>query len=269
MRRKIFKIIFHRKPLVYACIYLLLIPTFALFYTLLPYHFYHSTAKFEYSVLNPKADEILDNLKSIIQNNYENNYGFKVNVNSPKIIDIQNISLSSLKSENDRFYFKLCYSELFKVKPQDSVYAYSYGCYDLSFSHKPFLVTIDPKTNQQIIYKEIKIENPEIKIDTQYFRNDIKDLFYSKEYHVPLIKIDNGLDNKLNEFGRTLYGFPTSFCDNYWRMFYFSSVTITTLGFGDIVPVTNKARNLISVEAILGVVLIGLFLNALSRRKNE
>lgn len=49
-------------------------------------------------------------------------------------------------------------------------------------------------------------------------------------------------------------------------MFYMSATTITTAGFGDIVPLTNKARMLVTSESILGVVLVGLFLNALARR---
>jgi voltage-gated potassium channel Kch len=47
-------------------------------------------------------------------------------------------------------------------------------------------------------------------------------------------------------------------------MIYFSAVTITTLGFGDIVPITAHARTSV-IEAISGVILIGLFLNALAR----
>jgi hypothetical protein len=49
-------------------------------------------------------------------------------------------------------------------------------------------------------------------------------------------------------------------------MLYLSSVTITTLGYGDIVPVTCSARMLIASEAILGVILAGLFLNSLALR---
>ncbi len=52
----------------------------------------------------------------------------------------------------------------------------------------------------------------------------------------------------------------------YWRMFYLSAVTITTLGYGDIAPVTSIARILVSMEAIAGVVLVGFFLNAIARR---
>lgn len=53
------------------------------------------------------------------------------------------------------------------------------------------------------------------------------------------------------------------------RMIYLSAVTVTTLGYGDITPVTSAARLLVVVEAIAGVILIGLFLNALSRRQGR
>lgn len=45
---------------------------------------------------------------------------------------------------------------------------------------------------------------------------------------------------------------------------YFSIVTITTLGFGDIMPSGPVGKVLVCMEAILGVVFIGLFLNAIS-----
>ncbi len=43
--------------------------------------------------------------------------------------------------------------------------------------------------------------------------------------------------------------------DGYLRFFYFSIVTITTLGYGDIVPVTERARMLLDEK--------GLFLSAI------
>jgi hypothetical protein len=50
------------------------------------------------------------------------------------------------------------------------------------------------------------------------------------------------------------------------RMCYFSAITITTLGFGDITPVSSLARVLVGLEAVLGVVIIGLFLNAVAQK---
>ena len=46
---------------------------------------------------------------------------------------------------------------------------------------------------------------------------------------------------------------------------YFSVVTITTLGYGDITPQTDLARSLAAFESVFGIILIGLFLNAVAR----
>ncbi len=47
--------------------------------------------------------------------------------------------------------------------------------------------------------------------------------------------------------------------------FYLSSITITTLGYGDITPIGDAAKILVSIQAVFGVTLIGLFLLSLSR----
>lgn len=48
--------------------------------------------------------------------------------------------------------------------------------------------------------------------------------------------------------------------------FYFSAVTITTLGYGDVLPVGSFTQVLVAIESIFGITLIGLFLNALSHK---
>ena len=51
------------------------------------------------------------------------------------------------------------------------------------------------------------------------------------------------------------------------RWTYLSVVCITTLGLGDVVPTTTRARFLVSLEAIIGIVTAGLFLNSVVRRR--
>jgi len=63
-------------------------------------------------------------------------------------------------------------------------------------------------------------------------------------------------------------GFPIPRQRSYSRMFYFSAVTMSTLGYGDIVPITSRARTAVTCQVILGPVLFGLFLNALVRNKH-
>ncbi len=54
----------------------------------------------------------------------------------------------------------------------------------------------------------------------------------------------------------------------FWRMLYLSAVTITTLGYGDIAPIAGISRALVGFQSVLGIVLMGLFLNALSRDRH-
>lgn len=64
---------------------------------------------------------------------------------------------------------------------------------------------------------------------------------------------------------RAAVGFPADRWDNWWRLLYTSAVTITTLGFGDVVPLSGPARGLVGSEAVVGVVLLGMYFNALAR----
>jgi len=62
-------------------------------------------------------------------------------------------------------------------------------------------------------------------------------------------------------------GHPAPTAGEFGRFLYFSVVTITTLGYGDIVPLTDRARLVVGIESIFGVVVAGLFINATSRRR--
>ncbi|EIW87739.1 putative ion channel [Alishewanella agri BL06] len=44
---------------------------------------------------------------------------------------------------------------------------------------------------------------------------------------------------------------------------YFSVVTITTLGYGDIIPTSSVAQIAISFQALFGITILGLFINAI------
>ncbi len=44
---------------------------------------------------------------------------------------------------------------------------------------------------------------------------------------------------------------------------YFSAVTITTTGYGDILPRTTKIRTLVMIESLLGIITVGAFISSL------
>lgn len=57
--------------------------------------------------------------------------------------------------------------------------------------------------------------------------------------------------------------------DFLFRCLYFSTVTITTLGYGDLSPATISAQVLVMAETILGMVIIGFFLNSVAFLKSQ
>ena len=49
---------------------------------------------------------------------------------------------------------------------------------------------------------------------------------------------------------------------------YFSAVTITALGYGDITPLNDMVKTLAAIEAVFGVFLIGTFLFYLAKNQS-
>lgn len=54
-----------------------------------------------------------------------------------------------------------------------------------------------------------------------------------------------------------------------WDFIYFSIVTITTLGYGDIIPNTSFIRMMVAIESISGIILMGIAINYLVLNKSE
>jgi hypothetical protein len=50
------------------------------------------------------------------------------------------------------------------------------------------------------------------------------------------------------------------------RMVYFSAVTATTLGYGDIAPITNRARIIVAFQSVMALLLIGVLGVWITRR---
>lgn len=56
---------------------------------------------------------------------------------------------------------------------------------------------------------------------------------------------------------------------NFMDIFYFTFITITTIGFGDIVPKTSIGKMIIVVESSIGIMLIAYSLNVFSKNTDE
>jgi hypothetical protein len=52
---------------------------------------------------------------------------------------------------------------------------------------------------------------------------------------------------------------PSHSSGEWVRMVYLSATVMTTIGFGDIVPITPLAKGWVASQAIVGAILVGLF----------
>lgn len=83
------------------------------------------------------------------------------------------------------------------------------------------------------------------------------------------MKVPSGVAERLLDAWKIAALGRPSETGRFQRYLYFSAVTITTVGFGDVVPLTNRARLTVAAESVYGIVVIGMFLNALARRAGE
>lgn len=86
------------------------------------------------------------------------------------------------------------------------------------------------------------------------------------------IRLPASLGTELDAFAAGANGLPYAiggWWDRFCRMLYFSGITIATVGYGDIVPITTLGRMLALAESVLGVILIGLAINALADRRGS
>lgn len=79
-------------------------------------------------------------------------------------------------------------------------------------------------------------------------------IFATIYFFLPSSNFGGDLANSMNSFVTCLY---------------YSTVTITTLGYGDISAKSHIVQILVILETVLGVITIGLFLNSLSIQKSK
>jgi hypothetical protein len=269
----------------YALVYLFCIPSFATIYYFLPYHFYHSTIQYE-QVLDKDADNILKEIRSEIIKTFKEEHGAEVIVSDGWTVDINELGIGSLKAKGDVVSFSM-YVDFSKnpkeirsadgsahaitrdVKPQIgeiNIYLNDYKGAETIFIDKDKWPGI---TNLHLLFPyEEKIGN--ITVDSRalpfdFFNNDSA---FPNNFESALMPISNSLHEKIIGYAKGVSGFPSKTTGSYWRMLYLSAVTISTLGYGDILPITTTSRILLSAESIMGIVLIGLFLNSLAYEAN-
>jgi len=241
-------------PFVFAIIYILTIPSFAIIYTYgLPDQFYHNTVMLEASLAKDKV-EIGALLSKELTQNFQNAHpnGYVASKRIIKSIECQDLQLSENKLVFDLFFN-------FNTLPA------------LGFPADIPINNDGPETEVDVDFVKTAIQNDFMK-DSLSFHPINKLSGYkmmdSKVNFQTMFSFE--LNEKIGLYYKAYKGFPSNSSGSFFRMLYFSTTTITTLGFGDIVPISSTARGFTALEAIIGIILIGLYLNALTRtRKNH
>ena len=261
-----------------AMAYLWLIFLFALIYSLLPEgDFYCANLSREFVVSGDTVREdpvrIGKELQQEIANTFRNAHGDQ-KVFEMWGIDASDFEVRFLKAVNKEgdveMRFKLA-TTLTKTAGHERLYIDSTVTFSAS----------ERSSNQGRIYRPLQVEVPNVPNFTPVMYADfIKTLFPTESVGVGQSECQNscsstylstanmpistGLNDRIVILGKGIKGDPTSLRGHFLRMLYLSAATITTLGTNDISPLTTRSRILIAVEVVMGIVLIGLFLNALA-----
>ena len=249
--------------------YVLLVLIFAMiYYFLYPKGFYHSYSKFEtISVKNYISQKIEKKLSDyMITLSNSNNLPepfilFKSqDVISRLFIFQQSFRVENIKTDEVKIEFDLTYEFLahtgFIEKPYSgsrsrntshiiassrdylSKNMVNFSIAPYSFSFTETIGVLFSKFNEQ--YSSIEVAN-------------------GQQPHVIYLEAESDLESKIESLRALESGFPSSDFSHFIRLLYFSVVTITTLGYGDIVPIETYTRILVGVESFLGAFLISLF----------
>ena len=59
---------------------------------------------------------------------------------------------------------------------------------------------------------------------------------------------------------------PPQIAESWYTPYYYSIVTYTTLGFGDVTPITTTGQMVVTAEVILGYLTLGLLVSILANK---
>jgi hypothetical protein len=255
--------------------------------------FYHSSSKYEYNLIKDQK-RLEQALQEVIRNKFEANFQNLV-LNSQQEFEFQNwkmsrdqtVSISALSVDDNQIDPRVSFQYSFTVietkpaatpempqtkeKPDDLIR----DRLGVAFSERAEASFVAPLDAAEFREREVDISRPKTRIFRSVLEQDqLPIVFYeaffpSKENSRVLyragawLELPNDLWNDLKAWINGMQGHPSHSSGEWMRMFYLSATVMTTIGFGDIVPITPLARGWVASQAIIGAILVGLFLNDL------
>jgi len=247
-------------PLYILLAYALAIVVFAGLYTLWPRSFHHPYIRFEPAARAQKA-ALESDLRRAIVAEFERR---------PKLSDTvsyRNLARVEILGEQDSrllgaaemmVEFTATENRLFVLKVPLLIFAFDAAMLaDQPGTPVPIYVTADP--NRQV-------EDESLPPHPSDARQQVANVVTHAIERVQLDKREAALAASVV---CTEQGITCGTLGNFGRMLYFSATTITTVGYGDVVPLSGIARFLAALEATVGVVLLGLFVVSLGAARSD
>lgn len=247
----------------FATLYLTLIPTFASIYVSFDAEFYQNSLRLEQALWSD-IQQAENDLARDIREQFVSEFGTGMSLYNNNYI-----SLQSPWFMVHRLQIRLPEAADFKV----TVPMFRFGG-NAYVTSETITVTffLDP-TDARLIPTDDRayvLADPVLRTyrPVDCSPDNICEALFRASPHLPsralFLRVSSETQTSLHRCVDALGSLQPDTSSEFWRMFYFSAVTITTVGYGDIVPLTTRTRLLVAGEAILGVVIIGLFLNSVA-----
>ncbi|MFL6237211.1 MAG: potassium channel family protein [Thermoanaerobaculia bacterium] len=264
------------RPIVVGTIYILLIPIFASVYAYCWEDFYQSTASLERATkeINEGSKNVLREMLGPWLSSYSAQgfslVSFDISdalVKDGKVTVFSSITFSYRRTPGELKLFE----EVSYLRSRDDVeFDWSNGILNPKVTLKPIWLIFlkDGKFQMGPVpdFFNLKLTDyPQAFSGVQiHVRSEGENHYSAERVMTGRISLPERAKSLLHRLELASAGFPGPGGGGFPRYIYFSTVVITTLGLGDIVPMTDRARLLVALEAILGIVLAGLFLNSIA-----
>ncbi|MGB2823800.1 MAG: potassium channel family protein, partial [Phycisphaerae bacterium] len=238
-------------------------------YACLPRHFYHSTLKHE-RTLQRDAEKIRQGLRDSIISAYQGSMRRNaIDIGDADWTgDIRKTDVSGLHYEHGQVSFRLT-AELDHFQNAEHV---ALGRLFTRASIDPYSRFNIPPTQDNRAWVLVQLDPLIVPLGPNEPEWDFRKLFVAHRFTPQmtpaiLLQRGQGLFQGIRDYADAHEGRPGwTTSGAFWRMLYFSVVTQTTLGYGEIAPITSTARTLVAAQSIFGIILVGMFLNSVGQR---
>ncbi|MDP6629529.1 MAG: potassium channel family protein [Kiritimatiellia bacterium] len=248
----------NRRPRFYLGAYVVVILAFALAFSLLKRQFYHPYFRHEASFQEATC-ELRDKLTPAFQHALSE----RAEMLRDKKVYPEKTWLRDFRVGEDAVHFSI----LVEIRESDE-----------GFGKRRWIpCRLTPDFAFDYRYKELTADHViHLSPELDFVRNPSDSGPWSRSELDPILRL---MLNRIEVDGRTVAemqslfaadkGIPSGIRGSFPRMLYLSVVTITTLGYGDIIPVGNWARFLVGCESVLGVILLGFFVSSVWSRSRK